>query len=220
MNIESLEKLVKFFEKYKLVSYSKGKTIIKPGDRLNYIGFIKEGFVRMYLRTDEGKEITLHFFKPIFWMTQILAMTGEVNKYYFEALTPVKMYTAPIKETMDFLKSDQELSREIMKNVLECFLDSISQLASLLVGDSYTKVASMASLLSERSNNRENKLYSQIDFGITHKLIAGLTGLTRETVTLQMLKLEKQGLIENRNRKIIILDEKGLAKAARATEKS
>jgi len=213
MTSDTKEKLLKYFENHKEVHFSKGKIILKSGDKPNYIGFIKSGYVRMYLKNDSGKEITLHFFKPIFWMTSIFAMTGIENKYYFEALTPVTMYSAPIKETTDFLRNDQELKCELMRIVTESFLDSINQLANLLAADSYAKVASMAATLSKRSKE-ESRLYSKIDFGITHKLIAGLTGLTRETVTLQMLKLEKEGLIDNQNRKVIVLDQKGLAQAS------
>ncbi|HBP50822.1 TPA: hypothetical protein DD455_00625 [Candidatus Shapirobacteria bacterium] len=43
--------------------------------------------------------------------------------------------------------------------------------------------------------------------------MASLTGLTRETVTLQMLKLEKDGLIDNFRRQIVVMDMKVLKKA-------
>jgi CRP-like cAMP-binding protein len=205
METKLQSKLSSYFEKYKTVSFDKGEIILKPGDKPNYIGFIKTGYVRLYLMTEDGKEITLQFFKPIFWLTQIFAMTGIENKYYFEAMTPVEMYTAPIKETTEFLRSDHELSAEIMKIVLTGFLDTIDRLGYLLAGDAYGKVAMMVALLSKRSKE-EGPIYGKIDFGITHKLIASLTGLTRETVTLQMLKLEKEGLIVNKNRRVIVKD--------------
>jgi len=47
---------------------------------------------------------------------------------------------------------------------------------------------------------------------ITHKQIATLTGLTRETVTLQMLKLEKNKVIDNDKRQIVVMDIKELRK--------
>jgi len=51
-----------------------------------------------------------------------------------------------------------------------------------------------------------------VKFKITHKQIGSLTGLTRETVTLQMLKLEKAGLIDNDKREIVVEDMNKLRK--------
>jgi len=64
-------------------------------------------------------------------------------------------------------------------------------------------IGKVATVILEMSNE---------EYPLTHKLVASLTGLTRETVTLQMLKMEKMGLIDNANRKIKILSKKGLEK--------
>ena len=66
------------------------------------------------------------------------------------------------------------------------------------------------SLSDEFGVKKGNKVV--IKFKITHKLIASITGLTRETVTLQMLKLEKEGLIDNNKREIVILNMKKITK--------
>jgi CRP-like cAMP-binding protein len=60
-----------------------------------------------------------------------------------------------------------------------------------------------------------NENYSTIDFGITHKLIASLTGLTRETVTLQMIRLEKEGIIVNKSKSVQVLNKEKLISAAK-----
>jgi CRP-like cAMP-binding protein len=80
-------------------------------------------------------------------------------------------------------------------------------------GSSYNRVASTVATLSERAKANLGP-YDKIDFPLTHKLIASLTGLTRETVTLHMLKLEKQGLINYERRKVTVVDKEGLRRAS------
>lgn len=217
MNTNLKKKLEIFFSGHKLAKYRKGEIILKPGERPNYIGFIKSGFVRMYTLNENGQEVTMQFFKPVFYFTMIYAYAGMDNRFYFEAITPVEIYEAPIEETMAFFKEDKESIMAVQNNILKAFIDLIEQMGTLLSGNAYNKVAAMVISLSERAEEGTDN-YAKIDFGITHKLIASLTGLTRETVTLQMLKLEKEKLINNRSKKVDILDRKGLIKAARAEE--
>jgi CRP-like cAMP-binding protein len=94
---------------------------------------------------------------------------------------------------------------------MEKFLDLTSYISHLVSGDAYTKVAGLIYSMADEYGISKNKTVT-IKFKITHKLIATLTGLTRETVTLQMLKLEKDGLIDNDRRQIVVQDMKVLKK--------
>lgn len=171
----------------------------------------------MYILSESGQEITMQFFKPILYLTMIYAYSGAENHFYFEAITPVEMYKAPVAETMAFFTKNSEVARAVIGNVMLAFIDLMEQTGSLLSGDAYNKVAAMVLSLSNRTE-KEGGNYAKIDFGITHKLIASLTGLTRETVTLQMLKLEKEGLIVNKSKKVTVVNKKGLLKAAKTED--
>lgn len=215
MDEELRSKLEAYFENHKLKHYKKGEIIMRPGDQPNFIGFIKNGYVRMYTLSESGQEITIQFFKPVLYFTIIFANSGMANRYYFEAITPVEIYQAPINEAMEFFRSHSEINRALMNIVMVSMLDLIDQMGSLLSGNAYNKVASM--IVSLTNNKQPKKAVSgRMDFGITHRLIASLTGLTRETVTLQMIRLEKEGLIINKNKKVVVTNCEGLLKAARA----
>jgi CRP/FNR family transcriptional regulator, cyclic AMP receptor protein len=214
MEVNLKKKLEAFFSGYNLVKYRKGEIILRPGEKPNYIGFIKSGFVRMYTLSENGQEVTVQFFKPIFYFTMIFAALRVENRFYFEAMTPVEMYQAPIKDAMEFLEKNKEEMMTVFKIIMLTFIDLIDQVGVLLSGNAYNKVAAIVLSLSKRTE-KEGAVYSKIDFGITHKLIASLTGLTRETVTLQMLRLEKEGLINNKSKRVEIIDLEGLIKAAK-----
>lgn len=216
MDNELKVNLEKFFYSRKLIKFKKGEIILRPGDRPKYIAFLKTGYVRMYSINENGVEVTVQFFKPLLYLTTIFAYTNLESKYYFEAITPVEMYTAPIAEVQEYFKENPEVGSKLMNCVMSLFLDAIDHYSFLLSANAYNKVARMVVDLNHRKQSEEN---SKDFFGVTHKLIASLTGLTRETVTLQMLRLEKEGIIENKNKKVFVLDWKKLEEATRAEAK-
>lgn len=203
-----------YFTKHKLVKYKKGEIIWKPGDKLSNVGYIKSGFVRMYIVNENGQEVTIQFFKPILYFSVIYAYTNSENRYYYEAITPTEVYLAPAAETLEFFKNNNPVIVGLMKNIMTAFLDLIDQFSFLLSGNAYNRVAGMVMALAERAEEGPN--YSKIDFGITHKLIASLTGLTRETVTLQMIRLEEEGIIINKSKKVFVLSWDKLKRAAKS----
>lgn len=201
--------LEEFFSKYKIAKYNKGEIIAKPGEKLDFVGFIKSGYVRVYMLNDKGQEVTMQFFKPILYFTTIMAMTEVENRYYFEAVSPVEMYVCPKDEAVEYFKKDIEAGTGLIKSIMTAFLALTDQIGYLLSGTAYNKIAAiLVSLTSTRNSG------GKIDFGITHKMLASLTGLTRETVTLQMIKLDKAKIIQNKSKKVIILDEERLRKIA------
>ena len=101
MNEVTNRKLRAFFSKYKEVSYKRKTYILKPGDKIDYIGFVESGFIRVFSVNSEGVEVTIQMFKPMLFFTTMFANTGFENKLYFEAITPVVMWKAPIKETLE-----------------------------------------------------------------------------------------------------------------------
>lgn len=211
MEIELQKQLEEFFESKRLVKYKKGEVILRSGVNPGWIGYIKSGYVRMYTINENGTETTIQFFKPILYLTLMFAYTGIENRYFFEAITPVEMYTSPTEEALKYFTKTPSISQGIMNNIMKVFLDMMDNYAIMMSGNAYNRVAAMVAKLVKKE--KANGLGSN-DFGITHKLIASLTGLTRETVTLQMIKLEKEGAIVNKSKTIVVKNWEILNEAA------
>ena len=198
----TLKKLTNYFSKYPLKKYKKGEIILRPGEKPNYVGFIKSGFIRVYTLNESEQEITMSLFKPMLYFTTIFVMTEEVNKFYFESVSPVEMWMAPKNEFVDYCKKNGDICKDIMETIGKLFLNLVENTGKLLGTNSLGKVAMIITSIAD----------SKSHFALTHKMVASLTGLTRETVTLQMLKLEKMKLVDNSNRKVTILNRDGLDK--------
>lgn len=211
MKEETKKKLIEFFSKNPLKKYKRGQLLYEPKEDFKGISFLKSGYLRVYSVAKDGKETSVQLFKPLFYFSLIGAKTGRKNLFYIEALTPVEIWTAPGNEFLKFLKTNDSLCDDVTNVFLSKFIDVTNYMVQLVSGDAYTKVAALINSISEEYGVVSGKKIS-IKFKVTHKLIASLTGLTRETVTLQMLKLEKDGLIDNDKREIVILDSAKLKK--------
>lgn len=211
MKEETKKKLMAFFAKYPLKKFKKGQVIFEPNDEFGGIFFVKSGYLRVYDVNKEGKENGIQLFKPLFYLSLISTKTGSKNRHYVETMTPVEAWLMPWGDFEKLLKENPKLDDEINSLVMEKFLDMTTYMAQLISGDARTKIVGLIYSLAQEYGITSNKQVT-IKFKITHKLIASLTGLTRETVTLQMLKLEKDGLIDNDKRLIVIEDMKGLKK--------
>jgi|GEM_PF-1043403 len=212
MNETLKKKLLGFFRKYPLKKAKKGEMVLKPGESFPGIIFVKSGYVTMYVFSKDGKQVTLPLWRPLFLSSMVCAITGMENKYFFEAISPTEYWIAPLKEWVDFAKSDMRLYRDLTKMVVRDFVDLTGDTQKMVSGDARVRVAS---LLASMATKYGEKTASggggvRIKFNVPHRLLASMTGLTRETVTLQLLKLQKEKVVRIEKRRIIITNKEKL----------
>jgi len=213
MEEKTKKKLIKFFKKYPLTKYRKGGIILEPGEEFPGIIFVKSGYVRVYTLFKNKKQVTLQMFRPTLYFSLIGAITKQVNHHYFEAITPAELWVAPMKETLEYVEKDKELKDDLMKTILSELVEMSVSMGEYITGNARNKVAGIIKYLGERfGKTKRDKVW--IKFKVSHKLVASLTGLTRETVTLQMLKLKKEKIIETKKRQMVIRDEEKLKEAS------
>ena len=206
MRKEIEKNLSDFFGDYKVQKYKKGELIYQPGDKINEIGFVKSGYVRLYSLSKEGQEFTINIFKPVFYLSLIYALGNHGdNPYYFEAITPVELYKAPKDEVLEHIKQNPELMFDLMTDILDGFRETLSNSQYLAYGNAYSRIASIILSLANNYGTKDgNKV--RLNFSTTHRVIASLTGTARETATIQILKLKEKGIIESRGSHIVIED--------------
>jgi CRP-like cAMP-binding protein len=205
MDKETISRLEAFFQKHRLVEYKKGEVVFRPGDIFNYVGFIKSGYIRLYSTTLEGKEITYNFFKPVFYLSVLYSKLGKENKYYFETVTPCEIWFAPKKAFFEYLRQNQDLSEKISDSFMDILQETLDSYEQIITGSSTEKIAAVILSLGDKYGEVKNQNRVALSQNTTHQIIASLTGVTRETVSLQLSKLEKLGFI-TKEKKIIIIN--------------
>ncbi len=204
MEIKSKKNLEKFLEPYRTTKYKKDELISQPGEILTSIFLIKSGCARIYAICKNGQEVTIQIHKACSYFPQFFVGPKTKSQFYAEAITPLEVWKIPKKEAVNFLVNNPEIIPEAMDFISHAFRELLLRIENLVSGNAYTKVVGVLLSLAGETNARKNQV--ALDLTLTHRIIASLTGLTRETVTLQILKLKKEGLVSGKGRSLIIND--------------
>ncbi len=203
MDTELFLKLRPLFHKYPPLYYKKEQIIIRPEDKIENIYFIEKGFVRFYYLSDEGKEMTFLIYKPGYFFPILYAFFGNKTRYYFEALTPVVLRRAPRETFTKVVEANNALSLAISKEIILRMQGILSKMEFLTLGTAYQNVA-FTILICAQEFGKKNKQSIVLNLPLAHKDIASMAGLTRETVSIEMKRLEKEGLIAYKRNHITI----------------
>jgi CRP/FNR family cyclic AMP-dependent transcriptional regulator len=201
--------LEQFFETTKVYSYKKRTLISQPNDTSSSVFFIKSGYVRVFRITEDGEELTVTILKPKDFFPLSYGIHPYINPYHIEAITPLELWKAPQEQFMEFIKTNPEFFFDLTSRILVSFDDVLLRMENLLFCSAYVKVAATM-LMCAKGFGEDYNGHTRVKVPLTHRDIATLIGITRETTSLEMKKLENEGLVEKSGRFIIIKDLKRL----------
>lgn len=199
------EKLDEFFQQFKSLNFEKKDIVLHANSFPANIYYIKNGYIRVYRISEEGEELTLIILKPKDFFPVSLGIDDAFSQYYLEAITPLEVYKVPLEQFTQFIKNNTDIFYELTNIVINRFGDLMTRLEHLIISRAYTKVA-ITILACAKSFGEEKGTNVILNLPLTHKDIANLVGITRETTCLEMKKLEKKGLIAHQGRLLIIKD--------------
>ncbi len=197
-------KLKPFFSKYKSLTYKKGDTILRADDQPQGVYYIKTGFVKLDSILVIGRELTLNIFKPGTFFPMMWAIGNIPNSYFFIAQTDVSVNRAPKNEVLIFLKKNPEVLFELTKRILIGLSGVLANIEYMLSGDCYHRVVGATFLCAKRFGQKGKDAKLTINLPLTHQDIANIAGISRETTSISLKKLEKKRIISYKNRLIIV----------------
>lgn len=176
----------------------------EPGESLlkdksgKYIGLLTEGIAKNILISEEGKERVIAFSTPLAIFGEVTMLNGRkfISNLSVKAVTPGKALYMTKENLENMLKRDPEI-------------------AFLLLRASSEKVASLISLVNAGSFQNTLKLIVDVllslgfhdgEVRMSHEEIAEIIGRNRVTVSRNIIKLQKMGIIEQTKKKIIFKD--------------
>lgn len=195
--------LEKFFSAYKTKHYKRGEIIINEDDNPEGIYYLVKGFVKMNSIYEDGSELTLNIFKPGTFFPMIWAINDIKNTYVYQALSDVEVHQTPREKVLEFLEGNPDISFDLLKRILVGMDGLVKNFPELLFGNSKKRVLAVLSMLSKRfGEKKEGGVLIKIR--LTHHEIASMTGLTRETTSLTLKTLEREGVIGYKDKLILI----------------
>lgn len=203
MDIDVNNKVNSFFSKFNLQKYKKGEIIIHPNKNPLGAYFLKSGYVKVYGISTLGIETTIHLFSINSYFPMMWIISGIPNRFHYEALTSVELHIVPKEKVLNFLKKNPDVLFDLTHRLLKGLDKLILRIEQLTTANASARLASILIFLAKHFGEKKgNSIVIQEMF--THKDIASLAGLSRETTSREWKKLENRKLVSSKNRTILI----------------
>ena len=179
-------------------------TIFAPGDPDDQLYFVLSGTVRLYKIYGDFKEATTALLKDggVFGDLDLVS-GGGFRRVYADAVTESRIAVVRKPVLIEALKCDPEFALRLFSSFSERLRQSDEVIESLLHREVSTRLATLLGNLGERFG-RVNGSGTLIDVRLTHQDLANMIASTREAVSKVMSEFQREGVIENRNRRIVL----------------
>lgn len=185
-------------------SYKKGSFIHTQEDTCLGLIYVLEGDIRVYMVSEEGKEITLYHIKEN--EVDVLSASCVVNQITFDTELIAKedstLLIVPVTILSPLKDSNIHVRSYIYEVLAERFSDVMWTLQQVLFLKMDQRIASYLLDVSNTTNS--------LSIHTTHEEIAQEINSAREVVARVMKNLQDDGLVEMKRGVITILDKKRL----------
>lgn len=190
-------------------SYQPGEILCHEGDPTIVLFFLTKGFVKLTTSLPDGREQILRLGFPG-QAVGLEALSDRLTPYTATTLTPVTACTMRLKDMLKVVEGDPETSMRVIG-----FLNRELERARTLIRDlglmsAKERVASFLLSLAPVAEGAGKG----IPMPLSRQEIAEMLGLTVETVSRQMAKLKREGVIRESDNHIYLLEDKRLRNLA------
>ena len=143
----------------------------------------------MFKIFENGKELTINIFKPGSYFPMLWAIGNISNDYYYQAITAVEVFRTPKEDLLTFLNHHPDELMSLTRRILSGLDKLIVNMQVLLNGDADKKISSILTYLARNlGEKKENTIC--ISVPLTHQDVANYSGVSRETTSLILKKME------------------------------
>ena len=181
----------------------KGKVIIEAEETPDEVFYLKKGYVRAFSLSPQGVELTLHIFTPGSYFPMIFILNEIKNRYYFETLTEAEIYVIPKGKIISFLRKNPAVLEDLTSRLLRGLDKMMLRIEYLVYSSAKVRVNSTLMFLARHFGKKEG-IMIKISLPVTHREIAAFAGISRETVSRELEKMQKDKTISYKKQFISI----------------
>lgn len=187
-------KVKEFFTSFPARTVSAGQVLIFADDTVPPVYYLEKGQVAQYAIAENGSKVVVNIFKPgaFFPMSAALNNTPNIT-HFFEATEDCMVYEVPSADAVVFLEKNPDVALDLLKRVYRGTDGLLRKLAELMSGTAQERLLAELSIARQRFGLPQQDGSIRID--ITENQLAQQTGLARETVSKELGKLEKNGVV-------------------------
>jgi CRP/FNR family transcriptional regulator len=205
------EELQQISNKIVMKRFDKNEIILYEEDTAEYMYIILEGKVKVIQTTEDGKEIFLSMHQSGEFFGEMALIDGKTSP---ATVIATENSTIAIISKKDFYSSIT-VHRKLLNNLLLILCsrlrESWEKIQLLNLKNASQRIKILLLMLSDKYGSKTSEGIT-LNIKLTHQEIADMTGMTRETVTRVIDRLQKDGEINILKNRFIRLNYKFLQK--------
>lgn len=195
MKTEHLKRWQEFLGGFEKKLFKKGDVILFQGETPRWACVIARGVVKVYNINRSGDEQLVQF-KSVLEVMPLSWVYGKASSavYYYEAITDGAYYCVEPDKYLEFLKANPDLMFGELNRMVTHYVAQTMSFNALLNSKASDKLINTLRYLMLSHGHRVGDKV-EIMIKLTQQDFANVTGLTRETVSIELAKLKKQGVV-------------------------
>ncbi|MCS7225900.1 MAG: Crp/Fnr family transcriptional regulator [Gloeomargarita sp. SKYB31] len=185
--------LERIAQRLSLAHHEADKLLIMEEEGGGAVYFIIEGWVKIRTHNRDGREITLNILGPGEIFGEMAALAASTRSCDVLSVTPVLLGSLPGRDFMHIVQTEPLMGLRLSQ-LMARRLRQLNRRLRVRESDSVARVADVLLFLAE-GQGRTSAHGIEIP-NLPHRELGSLSGLTRETVTRVLRKLEQEGVIE------------------------
>lgn len=202
----NMDEIVRHFSAYIPVQRVPKRTILlTEGNALQKVFVVASGCIKMY-RLDQCGEEQVVGYKTngdVFPESYAFGQTTHAL-FYYEAIEDTKLLAIEKPQFLTDMADYPELRNACFAYVVKSNISLTVQVTALVQSHAVDKLSMMLYHLMLRYGVEKAENEYWIKLHMRHSTLARLTGLSRETVTSELVKLRRNGIIDYDTKKIVI----------------
>lgn len=188
----------KLVESVRFDRYVKGDTIVRQGEKANWVMVVLEGYVKLSRLSANGEETLIHIFGRGETVAESVAVLGDKHTTTAEAAGPTRIVRLPAHVVAQAARDAPELALAILSESsakIWALMDEIEALKAQTADQRVLRF--LLSLVPAHGKNAEARL------PYTKGVIAASLGLKQETLSRSFARLKSVGVeIEGRTLRV------------------
>lgn len=201
------EELLKIEKVIPMLTLRRNTLIQTPETFREGLYFVKEGKLRLYKINSNGKQFTQGILGKGNVFGELDSFSLGTKDVFIETIDDVLLCSMGKEQFEQFLAEHPQLALKLLRVLSERLNEQNAMLEQLALGGIRERILFLLVKLSEQFGVPEGE-YDKIDLQLTHQELGNMIGATRESVTVILNELIKEGVIKTGRLSIRICKEK------------
>jgi CRP-like cAMP-binding protein len=211
----SRDEIKRLEERSQSKEYPKASLVYLPADACDSVMLLVKGRVRIYHLTSDGKQAVLAMIEPGEIFGELALFDRPKREQFAETMAKSTVVNIPRSEMKLLIDKHPLVHTEVTKLMGLRSQRFERRLLSLLFRSNRDRLVLLLLELVEKYGNLTS-IGVRLDIKLPHQDLANMIGSTRETVTVEMGRLQTEGLVSVRKREIFVNSLERLAETVQA----